>query len=94
MIITNDLFKVLKTTSFYREYSFKALEKNTHEDIVSNYVAYSVYPIDDSNRRKEIEDKRNRVFIESQKDHRNMNNSSFNILLIDDDEISFLHLIQ
>jgi len=86
MIISNDLFKVLETTSFYQEYSFKALEKNTNEDIVSNYVAYSVNPIGDSNRRKEIEDKRNRIFIESQKDHRNMNNSSFNILLIDDDE--------
>ena len=86
MIICNDLFKVLETTSFYQEYSFKALEKNTNEDIVSNYVAYSVNPIGDSNRRKEIEDKRNRIFIESQKDHRNMNTSSFNILLIDDDE--------
>lgn len=86
MIISNDLFEVLETTSFYQEYSFKALEKNTHEDIASEYVAYPVYPIDDSHRRKEFEDKRNRMLIESQKDHRNMNNSSFNILLIDDDE--------
>ncbi len=86
MIVNNDLFEVLENTSFYQEYSFKALEKYFHEDKTSNYVAYSVHPIDDSSKRKEIDDKRKRKFIESQQNHRNMNNSSFNILLIDDNE--------
>ena len=86
MIVSSDLFEVLKSTSFYQEYSFRALEKNFHVDVNSNYVAYSVHPIDDSSKRKEIEDKRKRKFIESQQNQRNTNNSSFNILLIDDDE--------
>ena len=62
MIVNSDLFEVLKNTSFYQEYSFKALEKNFHEDVNSNYVAYSVHPIDDASKRKEIEDKRKRKF--------------------------------
>ncbi|MDN5847341.1 MAG: response regulator [Candidatus Nitrosocosmicus sp.] len=86
MIVNNDLFEVLKRTSFYQEYSFKVLEKNFDEDVKSHYVAYSVHPIDDASIRKEIEEKRKRIFIERQQNHRNLNNSSFNILLIDDDE--------
>jgi two-component system, OmpR family, response regulator ChvI len=64
MIIHNDLYEVIKSTSFCHEYSFKALEKNCNENIKSNYVAYSVHPIDDANKRKEIEDSRQRKFIE------------------------------
>ena len=86
MIVNSDLFEVLKSTSFYQEYSFKVLDKDFDENVNSNYVAYSVHSIDDARKRKEIEDKRKRIFIELQQNHRNLDNSSFNILLIDDDE--------
>jgi hypothetical protein len=86
MIVNSDLFEVLKGTSFYQEYSFRALDMTYDEDGKSNYVAYSVHPIDDASRRKEIEEKKKRKFFEKQQNHRNLTNSSFNILLIDDDE--------
>jgi len=86
MIVNSDLFEVLKGTSFYQEYSFRALDMTYDEDGKSNYVAYSVHPIDDASRRKEIEEKKKRKFFEKQQNHRNLANSSFNILLIDDDE--------
>lgn len=86
MIVSSDLFEILKCTSFYQEYSFKALEKICDGSVKSNYIAYSVHPIDDVSKRKEIEDKKKRQFMESQQNHRKLNNSFFNILLIDDDE--------
>lgn len=86
MIVNSDLYEVLKITSFYQEYSFRALENNIDDEINTGYVAYSVHPIDDEGKRKDSEDNRKSKLAEKEQDRKSMNNSSFNILLIDDDE--------
>lgn len=86
MIIHNDLYEVIRNSSFYYDYIFKAVNDKNHEHNESKYIAYSVHRIDDKGKQLEIQDKQKSKIFEIQQNQLNRSNSSFNILLIDDDE--------
>jgi two-component system response regulator ChvI len=89
MIIHHDLFEVLKETSAIREYDFKVIEgmkEYSQDSPKSLYNTYSVHRVDDDTKKLEIERNRKKRLIENQNIEKNLTNSSFNILLIDDDE--------
>ena len=91
MIIHRDLYQVMKEMPYFDDYVFEELDsKNNVKDHSENnrnvYTTYSVCRFEDISKQKEIESKILALHDERKRIHQNKNNSSFNILLIDDDK--------
>jgi two-component system, OmpR family, response regulator ChvI len=91
MIIHKDLFQIMKEMPYFNDYVFEEinLEKrvNEYSDNNSNvYTSYSIRRLEDTDKQKEIKNKLLELHAERKRINQNKNNSSFNILLIDDDE--------
>ncbi|CAN5845899.1 hypothetical protein BH23THE1_BH23THE1_16130 [soil metagenome] len=90
MIIHRDLYQIIKEMPYFHDYVFEELNRNKGVDYSENntdvYTAYSVHRLEDTNKQKEIENKILELHAERKRINQNKNNSSFNILLIDDDK--------
>ena len=91
MIIHRDLYQVMKEMPYFDDYVFEELDrKKSVNDYSENnrnvYTTYSVRRFEDINKQKEIESKILELHAERKRINQNKNNSSFNILLIDDDK--------
>ena len=91
MIVHRDLYQVMKEMPYFDDYVFEELDhkKNVNEYSENNrneYTTYSVHRFEDINKQKEIEIKILELHAERKRINQNKNNSSFNILLIDDDK--------
>ena len=91
MIIHTDLYQVMKEMPYFDDYVFEELNQKkgvrTYSENNRNaYTAYSVHRVEDINKQKEIENKILELHAERKRINQNKNNSSFNILLIDDDK--------
>ena len=92
MIIHRDLYQVIKEMPYFDDYVFEEIERKNHgndhhsENNRNVYTTYSVRRFEDINKQKEIESKILELHAERKRINQNRNNSSFNILLIDDDK--------
>ena len=92
MIIHRDLYQVIKEMPYFDDYVFEEIERKNHgndhhsENNRNVYTTYSVRRFEDINKQKEIENKILELHAERKRINQNRNNSSFNILLIDDDK--------
>ncbi len=90
MIIHTDLYQVMKEMPYFDDYVFEELNQKKGVDHSENnrdaYTAYSVHRVEDTNKQKEIENKILELHAERKRINQSKNNSSFNILLIDDDK--------
>jgi two-component system, OmpR family, response regulator ChvI len=91
MIIHRDLYQVMKLMPYFDDYVFEELDHKKDVDDYSEsnnnaYTAYSVHRIEDINKQKQIENKLLELHAKRKRINQNKNNSSFNILLIDDDK--------
>jgi len=90
MIIHRDLYQVMKEMPYFDDYMFEELDRSNDVNEYSEYdrnayTTYSVRRFEDINKQKEIESKILELHAERKRINQNKNNSSFNILLIDDD---------
>ncbi len=90
MIIHRDLYQIMKEMPYFHDYVFEELNRKKGVDYSENnkdvYTVYSVHRLEDTNKQKEIENKILELHAERKRINQNKNNSSFNILLIDDDK--------
>ena len=91
MIIHRDLYQIMKEMPHFDDYVFEELNRKKGVDDYSEnnrdvYIVYSVHRLEDTNKQKEIENKLLELHAERKRINQNKNNSSFNILLIDDDK--------
>jgi two-component system, OmpR family, response regulator ChvI len=90
MIIHRDLYQIMKEMPYFDDYVFEELNRKKGVDYSENnkdvYTAYSVHRLEDTHKQKEIENKILELHAERKRINQNKNNSSFNILLIDDDK--------
>ena len=91
MIMHRDLYQIMKEMPHFDDYVFEELNrKEGFDDYSENnggvYTVYSVHRLKDANKQKEIENKILELHAERKRINQNKNNSSFNILLIDDDK--------
>jgi CheY-like chemotaxis protein len=87
MVIYKDLYDIISKTSYFKDYRFKEVSEINDDDEYSkhSWPVYSVHPVNDLIELLEINDKKRRKHTEQKKIKQNQENSSFNILLIDDD---------
>ena len=85
MVIYKDLYDVIEKTPFFKEYIFKEIS-NEEEHFKYPYSVYTVYRIESPRQQIEIEDKKRQNHVEQKQIKQNQDNSTFNILLIDDDK--------
>jgi len=91
MIIHRDLYRAIKEMPHFDDYVFEELDRNNRfndqsENNRNVYTIYSVRRFEDIDKQKEIESKILELHAERKRINQNRNNSSFNILLIDDDK--------
>ncbi len=87
MVIYKDLYDLISKTSFFDDYCFKLIN-NSNNKYDKNEILYNIYSVQRCNNpehQKEIEFKKRQNQIQYKKNMINKSNSSFNILLIDDD---------
>jgi two-component system, OmpR family, response regulator ChvI len=88
MVIYKDLYDILEKTSFFKDYVFKNIDNNKLVDKNDGYshLVYSISRKYDSNTF--IEQKNNKIkdCLNPNDSTQSQSNSSFNILLIDDDK--------
>jgi CheY-like chemotaxis protein/class 3 adenylate cyclase len=90
MVIYKDLYDVIRKTPFFKEYRFK--ETSNEEYFKNPYSVYTVHHFESSRPQMKIEDKKRQNHVEQKQD-----NSTFNILLIDDDKdilFTFTNIIE
>ncbi len=87
MVIYKDLYYAINKTSFFEDYCFKLINisNNKYFENETFYNLYSVQRCNNPEHQKEIEFKREQNQIKLKKNKLSQSNSSFNILLIDDD---------
>ena len=87
MVIYKDLYDIISKSSYFKDYRFKEISEVNDDDEYRQYSlsVYSVHTVSDPIEQLEISDKKRRKHTEQQKNRQNQENSSFNILLIDDD---------
>jgi CheY-like chemotaxis protein len=87
MVIYKDLYDIISKTSYFKDYRFKEISEIYDGDGYSknSWPVYSVHPVSDPIEQLEINDKKRRKHTEQEKIKQNQDNSSFNILLVDDD---------
>jgi class 3 adenylate cyclase/ActR/RegA family two-component response regulator len=91
MIIHSDLYQVMKEMPYFDDYVFEELNRKKSDNDYSEssrneYTTYSVCRFEDINKQKEIKSKILELHAERKRINQNKNNSSYNILLIDDDK--------
>jgi two-component system, OmpR family, response regulator ChvI len=88
MVIYKDLYDVMEKTSFFNDYVFKNLieNKSNDKDGKHQYSVYSIDCIEDIRQQKIKENRKIQGQIKQKQNTQNQPNSSFNILLIDDDK--------
>jgi two-component system, OmpR family, response regulator ChvI len=88
MVIYKDLYEVIEKTSFFKDYVFKNIIKNKINNQQGKYLypVYSIDSIDDTRLQNIIDNKKIQGQIKQRQNTQNQPNSSFNILLIDDDK--------
>jgi CheY-like chemotaxis protein len=86
MVIHKDLYDVIKKTSYYNDYGFTEITHGNDKYCSYPGLIYSVHKINNIKEQAEIDEKRRQIHEEIQQNKNNKSNSSFNILLIDDDE--------
>jgi two-component system, OmpR family, response regulator ChvI len=90
MIIHRDLYQVIKEMPYFDDYVYEELDRKKGDDSSENnrnvYATYSVRRFEDINKQKEIGNKIVELRAKRKRINQNKNNSSFNILLIDDDK--------
>ncbi len=86
MVIYKDLHDVLKKTLYYNDYSFMEICDSNDKYCRYPGLIYSVQRINNRKEQVEIDGKRRQRYEEIQQNKNNKSNSSFNILLIDDDK--------
>jgi two-component system, OmpR family, response regulator ChvI len=85
MVIYNDLYNVINKTSFFDDYCFKNISQSDKYSTFP-YPVYSVHHLYSPGQQKEMDNKKRQNDIEHKQNKLNQVNSSFNILLIDDDK--------
>jgi two-component system, OmpR family, response regulator ChvI len=87
MVIYKDLYDIISKSSYFKDYRFKEISEVNDDDEYGQYSlsVYSVHTVSDPIEQLEISDKKRQKHTEQQKNRQNQENSSFNILLIDDD---------
>jgi|SRR6185437_10816286 len=92
MIIYKDLYYAINKTSFFEDYYFQNIvNRYCKTEILKeneNSVSYEVFSVQRSNNpvhQKEIESKKKQKLIKLKENRLSQSNSSYNILLIDDD---------
>jgi two-component system response regulator ChvI len=89
MVIYKDLYDVVKDTFFFKNYLFKITSESQINDEYCTYTCpiYSVHHIDNIEWDIDINYKRIKVHVEQNQNKQGLlSTSSYNILLIDDDE--------
>jgi len=86
MVIYKDLYDVINKTSYHNDYCFKEIQEKYNEYCRYPNLVYSVHRIDNPIEQIEIDKIKKRKYIDQQQNKQTQDNSSFNILLIDDDE--------
>ncbi len=93
MVISKDLYNVITRTSYFKDYYFKEIiesESNNNEYFTylshNHHPVYSVHRINSPSQQIEIDNKKRLKYKEQNQNKQNQANSSFNILLIDDDK--------
>jgi CheY-like chemotaxis protein len=86
MVIYKDLHDVLKKTPYYNDYGFIEICDSNDKYCRFPSLIYSVQRINNQNEQVEIDEKRKQRYEEMQQNKNKKSNSSFNILLIDDDK--------
>jgi CheY-like chemotaxis protein len=88
MVIHKDLYDIIEKTSFFKDYTFKRIiESEIHnEESKYPYSVYSINKIDNKRQQIEIDNKKMQEFVKQKQIAQNQSNSSFSILLIDDDK--------
>ncbi len=86
MVIYNDLYTVINKTPFFYDYCFKNVSQQADKYSTFTYPVYSVHRLDSPRQQKEIDNKKRQSHMVYKQNKLNQVNSSFNILLIDDDK--------
>ncbi len=92
MVISKDLYKVIDKTPFFKDYYFKETgeSKSNNNEYYTfpphHHPVYSVHRINSPRQQIEIDNKKRLKYKEQNQNKQNQANSSFNILLIDDDK--------
>ncbi|HYO06586.1 MAG TPA: response regulator [Phototrophicaceae bacterium] len=86
MVIHKDLYDVIKETAYFNDYDFTEISHSNDKYCSYPGLIYSVQKNNSINEQAEIDEKRRLVHEEIQQNKNSKSNSSFNILLIDDDE--------
>jgi CheY-like chemotaxis protein/class 3 adenylate cyclase len=90
MVIYKDLYDIIEKTPYFKEYTFKSIidsESNSNKE--NNHPPHSVYSINKINSIRQqikIDNIKTQEHLKQKQITQNQPNSSFNILLIDDDE--------
>lgn len=88
MVIYKDLYDVIEKAEFFKDYLIKKLGHNGGNYIKEDKYLHLVYSIEKTKHVKqqiEIDNKKTQDY-EKRQNNKNRSNSSFNILLIDDDK--------
>ncbi|MEJ7640737.1 MAG: response regulator [Candidatus Nitrosocosmicus sp.] len=86
MVIHKDLYNVIKNTPYHNEYSFTEITNSNDKYCTYPGLIYSVQKVNNIQEQAEIDEKRRLLHEEIRQNKNSKSNSSFNILLIDDDE--------
>ena len=86
MVIHKDLYDIIEKTSFFKDYVFKIINKILNEYSKYPCSVYSINYIDDIRQQIDIDNRKIQAYINQRQNAQNQSNSSYNILLIDDDE--------
>jgi CheY-like chemotaxis protein/class 3 adenylate cyclase len=88
MVIYKDLYDVIEKTPFFKDYIFKRIsESEVHnKDYKHQYPVYSINRIENKRQHISIDYEKMHEHLENNRNIKNQPNSSFNILLIDDDK--------
>jgi len=86
MVIHKDLYDIIEKTSFFKDYVFKIINKILNEYNKYPCSVYSINYIDDIRQQIDIDNRKIQEHIKQRQNAQNQSNSSYNILLIDDDD--------
>ena len=90
MVIYKDLYDIIEKTPYFKDYVFKKIDDNDSKNkkehkYLSNSV-YSIQRIDNIKQKIKTNNKKIQGHAKQKQNAQNQSNSSFNILLIDDDK--------
>src|SRR6476659_5560564 len=86
MVIHKDLYDIIEKTSFFKDYVFKIINKILNEYNKYPCSVYSINYIDDIRQQIDIDNRKIQEHIKQRQNAQNQSYSSYNILLIDDDD--------